>query len=60
VASETTAAVALISLASYYLTLGGLIGIHIQWIVLPLAVEIVVGGIVKYQQKKNKFKNPNS
>src|SRR3989344_4352445 len=46
----TTTAIALISLASYYLTLNGLINIHWQWIVLPLVVEAVVGGVIPYHQ----------
>ncbi len=49
----TTAAVALISLASYYLTLGGLLDIHLQWIVLPAVIELVIGGIIFYRLKKD-------
>lgn len=48
----TTAAVALISLASYYLTLGGLLGIHWQWIALPAVIELLIGGIIFYRLKK--------
>ena len=51
----TTTAIALISLASYYLTLNGLINIHWQWIVLPLVVEAVVGGVIPYHQKRRKI-----
>lgn len=55
----TAAAIALISLASYYLTLGGLLGIHWQWIVLPLLVEIVCGVILQMHIKKLKIKKEN-
>ncbi len=50
----TTAAIALISLASYYLTLSGLLGIHWQWIVLPWGMEVVCGIIMWYKHKKQK------
>ena len=49
----TTAAVALISLASYYLTLGGLLDIHLQWIVLPMLIELVCGVVLWYKHKKD-------
>ncbi len=49
----TTAAVALISLASYYLTLAGLMGIHGQWVFLPMVIEAVTGGIIFYRLKKD-------
>ncbi len=51
----TTVAVALIGLTSYYLTLGGLIGIHWQWIVLPIVIEVIVGGIITYYRKRRKL-----
>ena len=48
----TAVAVALISLTSYYLTLGGLINVHWQWIVLPLVIELTCGIILWYKNRQ--------